>query len=191
MTDFVGRNIRSPRQLMEYIEDGANIHGLTYGDWSFSDSLVAIANRIGYCDVVISTWTVGSADLRKQETHLRTAKFRSLRMLVDRSFERRQPKYCATLRQAFGDDAIRVWDNHAKFAVLTGGEFDVLYETSANLNKNRRMESFTVFCGGDIPREYLEMVNEFYEIQTPGAIWGRENNVNARYDTEKLMTKRS
>lgn len=46
---------------------------------------------------------------------------RSIIWLVDASFPVRQPGYCAAMRERFGDAAIRVTENHAKF-VLVGNE---------------------------------------------------------------------
>ena len=40
-----------------------------------------------------------------------------------------------TRRSLIGDESIRVWSAHAKFSLLIGGEVDMLYLTSANLNK--------------------------------------------------------
>ena len=34
--------------------------------------------------------------------------------MVDRSFQTRQPGYCALARSLFGDDAIRVWSSHKR-----------------------------------------------------------------------------
>ena len=45
---------------------------------------------------------------------------------------------------------------------------DVLYLTSANLNKNARLENFTVFCGGPLPCEYMALVEEMFAMQSPG-----------------------
>ena len=99
---------------------------------------------------------------------LRAKEVRSFRLLVDRSFQTRTPDYCRLARELFGDGAIRVWSSHAKFCIFSGGKFDVLYLTSANLNANKRLENHTVVAGGEVPAQYLGMVAELFDLQVPG-----------------------
>ena len=72
------------------------------------------------------------------------------------------------MRALFGDGAIRIWSSHAKFSILTGGAFDVLYLTSANLNANRRLENFSLFAGGDLPGQYMALVTDMWAAQGDG-----------------------
>ena len=166
--DFIGRKSWHPKRQFVDLQDGDSVHGMSDGSWSFTDGILAMASRTGPCHLVVSTWTAAAADIRRANQLLDTGVFQSARFLVDRSFLTRQPSYCALLRDTFGDDSIRVWSAHAKFALLIGGAFDVLYLTSANLNKNKRLENFSVFCGGDLPSEYLALVEEMFEMQCPG-----------------------
>ena len=189
MTDTIGRYIRSPRAMGEQLRDGVNIHGITDGTWSFFDAVMVMADAVGPSDVVVSSWTIGTVDLSKHERYLRYGNFRTLRLLVDYSFEARQPKYCATMRRMFGDESIRIWNSHAKFVIMTGGKFDILYLTSANMNQNPRIESYSVFCDSDLAHEYLAMVDEFFELQQPGACWGRQNYLRGRHDTDTLVQR--
>ena len=105
--------------------------------------------------------------------------------MVDRSFQTRQPGYCALARSLFGDDAIRVWSSHAKFAVFSGSGFDVLYLTSANMNQNKRLENHTVVAGVVLPEQYLDMVEELFDIQASGAAFG-SGQKTARRDMETV-----
>ena len=150
--EFVGRKSWHPKRQFAELQDGDSVHGMSDGSWSFTDALLALADRTGSCHLVVSTWTAAAADIKRAHKLLDDGIFESVRFLVDRSFLTRQPRYCELLRATFGDESIRVWSAHAKFALLMGGEFDVLYLTSANLNKNKRLENFSVFCGGDLCR---------------------------------------
>ena len=105
-------------------------------------------------------------------------------------FQTRQPGYCALARDLFGDDAIRVWSSHAKFAIFSGGRFDVLYLTSANMNQNKRLENHTVVAGGDLPERYLDMIEELFDIQASGAAFG-PGQKTARRDMQTIYGARA
>ena len=165
---FLGRNVAAPRRSFADIKPGDALHGLTDGSWSLIDALLAIAEHTGPADLTCATWTAASADLSTVERALERSAFRSVRFLVDRSFQTRQPAYCDKMRALFGEPAIRVWSSHAKFALLTGGVFDVLYLTSANLNANRRLENFSLFAGGDLPGHYMALVADMWAAQGDG-----------------------
>lgn len=183
---FVGRNCRNPRDSFGKIVEGTEIHGISNGNWSLSDGIRAILSTIGPSDLVISTWTAAVADLSKAARLLRDRKILSLRLLVDRSFESRQPKYCERARLEFGDEAIRVWSSHAKFTLLLNGAVDVLYLTSANLNQNARLENYSIYAGGPLPGEYLALVEELWIIQKPGEAFDGGSSC-ARRQTRALL----
>ncbi len=152
-TSWVGRNSRGPAEAFEGLADGCSIHSLSDGTWSLIDGIEELLDRCGPSDVTVSTWTAANADIERAERLLQDGRIRALRLLVDRSFESRQPRYCGRARHLFGDQALRVWNSHAKFVLVLGGKIDVLYTTSANLNQNKRLENFTLFAGGDLPRQ--------------------------------------
>ena len=109
------------------------------------------------------------------------------------TFQTRQPGYCALARKLFGDDAIRVWSSHAKLAIFSGGRFDVLYLTSANMNQNKRLENHTVVAGGVLPEQYLDMVEELFDIQASGAAFVplSSGQKTARRDMETIYRDRA
>lgn len=152
-TEWVGRNSKGPSEAFEGLADGCSIHGLSDGTWSLIDGIEELLDRCGPSDVTVSAWTAANADIERAERLLQDGRIRALRLLVDRSFESRQPRYCGRARHLFGDQALRVWNSHAKFVLVLGGKIDVLYTTSANLNQNKRLENFTLFAGGDLPRQ--------------------------------------
>ncbi len=167
-TAWVGRNSKGPSEAFEGLADGCSIHGLSDGTWSLIDGIEELLDRCGPSDVTVSTWTAANADIERAEGLLQDGRIKTLRLLVDRSFESRQPRYCGRARHLFGDQALRVWNSHAKFVLVLGGKLDVLYTTSANLNANKRLENFTLFAGGDLPGEYLAAVEELWKMQRPG-----------------------
>ena len=188
MKQFVGAHM-SPASAFAGLKRGMAVHGLSDGSWSLSDGISELLRIVGKSHLVISTWTASNADLEKAAGFLRDDRIATIRLLVDRSFEGRQPKYCAAMRGLFGDEAVRVWSSHAKFVVIHGGRLDLLYLTSANLNANKRLENYSVVAGGSLPLEYLTMVREVFERQKPGEAWGAGAR-RCRSDTEAVLAKR-
>jgi len=117
---------------------------LTYGQFSLIDALVAILDQTGPADVIISTWTAADAHLQRSAALLESAQIRSLRWIVDRSFETRQPEYCYHMRKLFGPGCIRAIRTHAKFMVVRSETHDIVVRTSMNLNENPRLENLEV-----------------------------------------------
>lgn len=77
------------------------------GKFSLVDVIEHLLATTGPADLVVSTWTAAGADIGFANRLLADGRIRSLRFVVDYSFQSRQPAYCAALREAFGDDAIR------------------------------------------------------------------------------------
>ena len=74
--------------------------------------------------------------------------------------------------------------------VVSGGKWDLLYLTSANLNANKRLENYSIFVGGALPQEYLSMVREVFERQKPGEAWGVGAR-RCRADTDAVLSARA
>ena len=77
--------------------DGCSIHGLSDGTWSLIDAVEELLERCGPSDVTISTWTAANADIERAEGLLQDGRIKTLRLLVDRSFESRQPLVAAQI----------------------------------------------------------------------------------------------
>ena len=145
---------------------------MTYGQFSLVDALSVILQQTGPAAVSVATWTAAEADLTRAEQFLREGAVTSLRFLVDRSFETRQPSYCAALRRLFGDTAIRTTRSHAKFATIRNAGWDLVVRTSMNLNHNPRLENIEV---SDDPgfADFVDSVfDEVWRGQPPGVFNG-------------------
>ena len=68
----------------------------------------------------------------------------SLKMIVDRSFKSRQPKYYKKMIELFGINCIREIRNHSKFMVIRNDNWDIVVRTSMNLNNNPRLENIEI-----------------------------------------------
>jgi hypothetical protein len=127
------------------IAPGFHRWGFSKGQFSLIDIIENLQSQLGILeDFAISTWTIADADLTRLHALLTADRIRRFRLLVDLSFQRRQPALIAHLRQAFGEDAIRVTRNHAKFLLFTAGPYRVVCRTSMNLNLNPRLEDIEI-----------------------------------------------
>ncbi|MCT0247668.1 hypothetical protein [Synechococcus sp. CS-205] len=124
--------------------DGMELFGLTRGQFSLSDLIEAVLDKIGPAEMEISTWTAAHADVERMMVLMESGKVTGCRWLVDQTFVRRVPELAARIRETFGDDSIRVTRTHAKFVTLRSEEWAVALRSSMNLNQNPRLESFQV-----------------------------------------------
>ena len=146
---FVSRNTQIPLDGFSNLLDGDSIHGLCYGEWSVIDAIETVVDVIGETKLVVATWAVGMDDMDRL-LWLIGRGVSELKIIIDRSFKTRHPDYLKRLRDSVGDERIRVLNNHAKFYIFYGGAREYFYTTSANLNKNNRIENWSVFCVGDV-----------------------------------------
>lgn len=126
------------------ITHGMEVYGLTKGQFSLIELIAHCLDATGAADLVVSTWTAANADIVFAESFLSDGRVLACRWLVDFSFPSRQPRYCAQLRERFGDDAIRATANHAKFVLIGNERWHLVIRTSMNLNRNNRLESYEI-----------------------------------------------
>jgi hypothetical protein len=129
------------QQFIGTIQPGFHRWGFSKGQFSLIDVIEEVQRQLGtFESCSLSTWTIADADLSRLHAVLTAGRITGFRLLIDLSFQRRQPGLIAHLRKEFGDDAIRVTRNHAKFVLFRAGAFRVVCRTSMNLNLNPRLE---------------------------------------------------
>ncbi len=151
------------------IEKGVEITGLTNGQFSLIDLLEHVLVEIGPADVLVSTWTMGIYDADRAEMFCRNGAIRRIRWLVDPSMFGRRPEIAGRLIQAFGLDAFRGVNNHAKFATLCNEEFQVCIRSSMNLNPNKRLENFDISEGPELVAFFNAVADDVFRRFPAGA----------------------
>jgi hypothetical protein len=121
-----------------------NLTGTPTGRSRETTQLSSVLAATGPADLVVSTWTAAGADIGFASRLLADRRVTSLRFVVDHNFQSRQPAYCAALREAFGDDAIRVTKNHGKFVLVRNAAWNIVVRTLMNLNECRRLETVEI-----------------------------------------------
>jgi hypothetical protein len=137
------RRTKTAAEAIGPITRDVEIYGFTKGQFSIIDILHHCLDIIGpSAHLQISTWTAANADISTVLELCNCGKVASARWLVDLTFNRRSPELAQRIRDVFGDDAIRVAKNHAKFVLLSVADWRLVVRTSMNLNFNPRFENF-------------------------------------------------
>ena len=156
-----GMKGESAARCIGKITKGAEIFGITKGDFSMIDILRHVAKEIGPCHCCIGTWTAARAEIKQAWDMLDDKNLLSVKFLVDRSFPQRQPEYYEALLKKFGRDAVRMARFHAKFILLENENFSVAVVTSMNLNLNARIEFYQISEGTPIS-DYLRHIVDYH-----------------------------
>lgn len=155
------------RQSIGPLQQGQDIYILTYGQFSLIDALVAILEQTGPAAVALSTWTAADAHLEKSAELMASAQITDFRMIVDRSFESRQPGYVAHMRRLFGPECIRAINTHAKFILIRNATWDIVVRTSMNLNNNPRLENIEISAHPGLAAHMQALVDEIFAEVAP------------------------
>lgn len=140
------------------IQKGMRRFGFTAGQFSLSDLIQYILSQTGPADLYISTWAASSAGLKKSFEFLQNGMLRNIRFMIDTGAKQYRDNQFGELLDKFGD-CIRTTRIHAKFAVIRNEEWDVVIRTSANLNKNLRLENFEI----DENKEFADFFQKFFD----------------------------
>lgn len=154
-------------QAIGKIEKNTDTFILTYGQFSLIDALLAILDQTGPAHVTISTWTAAHAHLDTAANLMGTAEILSFRMVVDRSFKTRQPKYYHHMAKLFGSDCIRQIRTHAKFMTIRNDRYDIVVRTSMNLNENPRLENIEVSESREFAEFFETIANDIFREVAP------------------------
>lgn len=139
-----------------------DVYILTFGQFSLVDALVHILSQTGPANVDLSTWTAADAHLEKTKSLIESADILRFRMIVDRSFESRQPEYVYHMRKLFGAECTRAVRTHAKFFVVTNDNWKVVARTSMNLNENPRLENIEISTDESLAEFMTQIVDEIF-----------------------------
>lgn len=158
----------SASQAIGTLEHNTDLFVLTYGQFSLIDALMAILNQTGPAHVCISTWTAAHAHLDRSAELLEAADILSMRLIVDRSFRTRQPKYFAHMQRIFGQDSVREIRTHAKFMLIRNDEWNIVVRTSMNLNENPRLENIEISDNREFADFFQAIVDDVFAEVAPG-----------------------
>jgi hypothetical protein len=136
------RRAKCAAEAVGSIDHDTEIYAFTKGQFSIIEVINHVIDQIGKCFLSISTWTADKGDVTTVLDLVNGGRITGSRWLMDLSFNRRRPEISHRVRTVFGDNAVRVAQNHAKFVLLHNEEWKIVCMTSMNLNYNPRFENF-------------------------------------------------
>lgn len=134
------------------------------GAFSFPDVIEHVLAVTGPAFLDISTWVASKASVRQIEEFLEDTSIHNFRFLVDRGFVANRKELYQQIKLIHGDDAIRTTRNHAKFCLIYNEKWDFVIETSANLNKNARLENFRITEDRSYRLFFSSVFDPFFEL---------------------------
>lgn len=140
------------------ITKGMRRCGLTAGQFSMSDLIEHVLRKIGPADLYLSTWAASSDGLNKTFEFLDNGMLRNVKFMIDTGAKQYRDNQFGKLLEKFGD-CIRTTRIHAKFFVLRNEEWNIVVRTSANLNKNLRLELFEI----DENKDFADFFQKFFD----------------------------
>lgn len=150
------------------IEPGMIATGITKGSFSMLDLIEHVLSTTGPAEVDVSTWTMGIYDADVLWNFVDNGGVQRIRFLLDPSmFRVSQSRYAPAFLAAFGGDAIRAVENHAKFTLVGNAEWQITICASMNLNRNKRLENFCLFEGRAAYDFYRAIVDDVFAQVKP------------------------
>lgn len=165
--------VASARDTIAGFGHEMDVAGLTYGQFSLLDLIQATLEVTGPADVAIATWSAGFYDVDAAERFRDSGMIRSIRFVMDSSGKRGQATV-GDVAEIFGESSVRATRSHAKFALVSNDEWDVLITSSMNLNLNPRCEQFEMTDDAQRAAVFHEFVDAVFSDLPEGARGDRQ-----------------
>lgn len=157
----------TPRDIFPGFGKGYSTFGMNNGSFSFADVIEYILNHTGPAHALLSSWVASRAAGEKVIDLMNNRRLLSAKFLVDKMVMETRGNFYELIVRRFGVDAIRTSLVHAKFCVLRNNDWSVVIETSANLNRNRRLESFRITENERFCLFFEEIFDNFFNVISP------------------------
>jgi len=99
---------------------------------------------------------------------LDTKLIRNIKIITDMSFPSRKKNYSIALDNLFGAENIRMARVHAKFVLMQNDNWNIVVNTSMNLNANKTIENFQVIDDRELFDFMMSYTNVHFDNQRPG-----------------------
>jgi hypothetical protein len=146
-------------EVINAMQPGEHWLGLTRGQMSMIDLIIACLRRTGPARVTLWTWVVADYELAACDAMMAQGDITGLRLVVDRGCLTHRPGFIEDVIARFGADAVRATHTHAKVAMVRGAGLHWLLRGSANLNNNARFEQVDVSEGAEWC-DWFEAIND-------------------------------
>ena len=169
------------RDSLGVIGPGCRVVGVTKGLFSLLDLIEEVLQQVGACQVTVSTWTPGIAEMERVLQLIRGGMVTDFRLLVDRSFVGRHPQYAVRITDMFGAEAIRQTRTHMKVALVRNDTMRIAIRTSMNFNTNPRLEQYDLDDDAAIYDLFDGVITELAEMVPPG-LYASRSAINTGFE---------
>ncbi|MBR1578898.1 MAG: hypothetical protein IJ668_00140 [Selenomonadaceae bacterium] len=155
-------------QLPWHFEQGVSYHCLSWGDVDALTYLRVIAKQQRLEYVALSTWVMAQTDIREIFDWVDMGVIGRVDMYLGEIFPTSYEYEYAILLDECTRHGSRlvVFRNHSKLMVIFGERFDVLIESSANINTNPRMENTVITTDPDLALWYKQQLDTIKPFNT-------------------------
>jgi hypothetical protein len=126
------------------LEPGGRIVGISAGQFSMLDLIMACLDKTGPADLMVATWMTGAREIETGGWLLTEERIRSLRLIVDSKFATLRPAYAARMMELYGANVILPARIHAKFCTIRNEDWSICIRASMNFNTNNQLEQFDI-----------------------------------------------
>lgn len=166
---FVASRLEGAAETIGPLNAGDEISGLTCGQFSMIDILEHMLNEAGGpADVFVSTWTAGIYDIERAAGLRGNGNLRNIRFVLDRGMFSKSPDYAGPMIEAFGIEAFRDTNVHAKVTMVASATKRMVCRGSMNLNKNLKTEQFDISVCDDAYAFYGAWADDVWDAAQPG-----------------------
>ena len=155
---FTAAAMCSAQTVIGDITKGMRRFGLTAGQFSLNDLIEHILNQTGPADLYMTTWAASKEGIKRAFQFLHNSKVRKIRFMIDVGAKKVRDESFSDLLDSYGD-SIRTTKIHAKFVIIRNEKWDIVIRTSANLNRNQRVENFEI----DDDKEFADFLQSFFD----------------------------
>lgn len=150
-------NHATAADAMGALSDGDTMTIFSRGSFGLGDMVEHAIDAVGPATVLIASWQMGAADIRRFGLLLKSSAVTDIMVLCDRGLPSRHPQYAEAIEAAFGLDRVRVSRLKANFSVVRG-LFDVVIRGSGGFARSRGLDIYDVDCDAGLARFFLESV---------------------------------
>jgi len=126
------------------LRPGYSLFGLTRGQFSMIDLILACLDQVGRARVSLWTWCVAEYEVECFNRLMIDDRITSAMLVIDSQARTKNRELLQRWQAKHGEESIRWVVNHAKIATIEGDGYRLLLRGSMNLNYNPRFEQFDV-----------------------------------------------
>lgn len=153
--------IESATEIANRLRPGLRLCGLTKGQVSQIDLLLACLAYTGPADVYVASFAVRLKDAHTMRKLRKDKRIKRLQFVLDRGSASTRREWTDRLIELFGPTAVRHTINHAKIVVVDGEDRCCAIRSSMNLNRNLRHEQFDIDCERGAVEFYKRWFEDF------------------------------